>query len=291
VVEESGAPPGRTSDINLEPHTAIEGVNKLPKKDSRYWDSVARHWQTATPRTLWRAYNDAINTAVFSQWLPKDSVEYLLKTDLFDESLGDGLYPLLSAHAKSLYGIDVSILTAQAAKLRHNGLCVTEADVRRLPFANGVFEVIVSNSTLDHFESSDGIAAGLNELHRVLRPGGQLLLTLDNFANPAIALRNMLPFRVLNRVNLVPYYMGVTLSPERLRKHLEHAGFNVLETRAVMHFPRVLTMAMAHIFSSHTGLKTESHLISLLMSFEHLSKLPSRFITGYYVAVRAIRPS
>lgn len=163
--------------------------------------------------------------------------------------------------------------------------------MRHLPFASGVFDVIVSNSTLDHFESSDEITAGLNELHRVLRPRGHLLLTLDNLANPVIALRNMLPFNLLNRLNLVPYYMGATLGPERLRKQIENAGFKVLEMCAIMHFPRILIMVMDYILGSYWRLETNSRLFSFVRSFEHLSKLPTRFITGYYVAVKAIRPS
>jgi len=261
----------------------------LTEKDAPYWDEVARSWQEGTPKTLWRAYNDAINNAIFAQWLPADGVEYILKTDLFDESLGDGLYTLLSARAKIVFGIDLSLLTVRAAKLRHEGLCATQADVRHLPFANGVFDVIVSNSTLDHFESSDEIANSLYELHRVLRPEGQLLLTLDNLANPAIALRRLLPFRLLNRLNIVPYYVGATFRPHGLRKHIEQAGLKVLEIRAVMHFPRIFTMAMTRILSTRDGFETKRRFLSFLMAFEHLSKWPTRFITGYFVAVKAIK--
>ncbi len=258
-------------------------------KDARYWDEVARSWQEATPRTLWRAYNDAINIDLFAKWLPTVGVEHLLKTDLFDESLGEGLYPLLSARAKKVFGIDLSGLTVRAAKSRHEGLCATEADVRHLPFADGVFDVIVSNSTLDHFESSDEITNSLHELHRVLRPGGQLLLTLDNLANPAIALRRLLPFRLLNRLNIVPYYVGATFGQHHLRKQIEQTGLKVLEIRAVMHFPRIFAMAMIRILGTHNGFETKRRFLSFLMAFEHLSRWPTRFITGYFVAVKAFK--
>jgi SAM-dependent methyltransferase len=261
----------------------------LSEKHTSYWDEVARSWQEAAPKTLWRAYNDKINNALFAQWLPTDHVEHLLKTDLFDESLGEGLYPLMSSRAKIVFGIDLSVLTVRAAKLRHEGLCATQADVRHLPFANGVFNVIVSNSTLDHFESSDEIANSLYELHRVLRPGGQLLITLDNLANPAIALRRLLPFRLLNRLNIVPYYVGATFGPHRLRKHIEQTGLKILEIRSVMHFPRIFTMAMTRILGTHNRFETKSRFLSFLTAFEHLSKWPTRFITGYFVAVKAIK--
>ena len=45
-----------------------------------------------------------------------------------------------------------------------------------LPFAEEAFDVIVSTSTLDHFAHRRDIVSSLHELHRVLRPGGEVLL-------------------------------------------------------------------------------------------------------------------
>jgi SAM-dependent methyltransferase len=261
----------------------------LTQEKSRYWDTVAKTWQEASPQTLWRAYNDAVNTALFGHWLPNHKVDFLLKTDLFDESLGKGLYPLLELHATRVIGMDISVLTSRSAKSRHPGLAVVGGDVRRLPFADGVFDIIVSNSTLDHFESSDEIIDSLGELLRVLKPGGQLLLTLDNLVNPVIALRSVLPFRLLNRLKIVPYFVGTTLGPNRLRDHLECLGLMVMDVSAVMHFPRILAMAMSRVLEGHSGLKVQEGFLNLLMSFERLSRWPTRFLTGYFVAVRAIK--
>lgn len=185
--------------------------------------------------------------------------------------------------------MDISSLTVQAAKSRHNGLQATAADVRLLPFADGTFDVIVSNSTLDHFESQDEIVISLRELYRVLRVDGQLLLTLDNLANPVIALRSVLPFRLLNRLNIVPYYVGAIFGLSRLRNNLEQVGLEVLDVSAVMHFPRIFTMAIARMLEIHAGRKIQRHFLHFLMTFEHLSRWPTRYWTGYFVAVRAIK--
>ncbi len=225
----------------------------MTEKDARYWDEVAKIWQEEHPNTLWRAYSDAVNSALFSPWLPPERVDYLLKTDLFDESLGDGLYPVLAGLAKTVYGIDLSVLTVRAAKLRHNGLHGLKSDVRHLPFADGTFDVIVSNSTLDQFESSEEIASSLRELHRVLRVGGQLLLTLDNLLNPVIALRSILPFSLLRRFTILPYYVGSTLGPKDLRYYINQAGFEVLEVRSIMHFPRIFIILLGKMLEKFVG--------------------------------------
>lgn len=261
----------------------------LVQKHIRYWDRVAKSWQEAPPQTLWRTYSDSINIALFARWLPENGAESLLKTDLFDESLGDGLCTLLSSRVKNIVGVDLSLVTVQSARSRHSNLQATAADVRWLPFADETFDFIVSNSTLDHFESPHEIADGLRELHRVLRSGGQLLLTLDNLANPVISLRNILPFRLLNRLNIVPYYVGATLGPRRLCHNLKQAGLEVLEVGTVMHFPRIFTVAMARILERRSRPETQRRFLRLWMSFEKLSYWPTRFLTGYFLAVRAIK--
>ena len=86
-------------------------------------------------------------------------------------------------------------------------------------------------STLDHFRSHSEIVTSLRELLRVLRPGGQLLLTLDNPANPLVGLRNALPFGLLHRLRIVPYYVGATCGPRGLRRLLPQVGFEVLESQ------------------------------------------------------------
>jgi len=158
-----------------------------------------------------------------------------------------------------------------------------------LPFADGTLDVIVSNSTLDHLGALDEIILSLRELHRVLAPGGQLFLTLDNLANPAIALRNALPSWLMNRLGIVPYFVGATCSPRHLRRIATQVGFEVLEVRAIMHHPSVLAVRMARILQRHGTKETRRRFLVLLMSLEHLSRLPTRFLTGHYVAVRAAK--
>ena len=250
---------------------------------------MAKDWYDTRPQSLWRAHSDAANILLLSRWLPDSPVERLLKTDLFDESCGEGLHPLLLARAKNIIGMDISVFSSRIAKSRYNGLRSICADVRRLPFADGAFDVLVSNSTLDHFESRDEIMASLRELHRVLRPGGHLLLTLDNLANPLIALRNRIPFQLLNRLRIVPYYIGATFGPRRLRRVLQLMNFEVIEVNSLMHFPRVLGVAMARLLERYAAAETQKSFLRLLLAFERLSESPAKYLTGHFVAAKATK--
>jgi len=238
---------------------------------------------------LWRVHSDAVNLALSERWLPGEPILRLLKTDLFDEAVGHGLYYQLAARSLTVVGMDVAATTLDAAHAKYPGLLATVADVRQLPFAEGAFDVVLSNSTLDHLESLDEIADSLQELNRVLCRGGHLLLTLDNPANPFVALRNVLPFWLLDRLRLVPYQVGVTCNRHRLVSILQQAGFEVHQTTAVMHCPRVIAVATARMVQRHSTTKSHRRFQRALMRFERLEKLPTRFLTGHFIAVNAIK--
>jgi SAM-dependent methyltransferase len=261
----------------------------LTNQEENTWGEFPRYHQDEGFQKLWRTHSDSVNIALLIRWQPVNQTGNLLKTDLFDEAVSDGLSSLLNSLAKRVFYIDTSFEVHQRAKRRHPNLQTIRTDVRCLPFSHGSFDGIISNSTLDHFKSHDEILISLRELYRVLRPGGQLILTLDNLANPIVFLRNGLPFRLLYRMKIIPYYVGVTLGPYRLRHFLKEAGFKVLEVDAIMHCPRVVAVAIARLLERHASPKTQEAFLRFLMAFEHFSRLPTRFFTGHFIAVKATK--
>jgi SAM-dependent methyltransferase len=260
------------------------------KKQSAYLETVNKNLKkTLSSQRFWRAHSDTVNIRLLADWMPDSNAQSILKTDLFDEAFSEGLYPFLDSQSKTVICIDISRSILKDARARYNDLRVIEGDVRRLPFADRTFDVVVSNSTLDHFETHDEIVSSLYELHRVLRTNGLLLLTLDNPVNPIVSIRNSLPFKLVYRLGLVPYYVGATFGPGRTRRILEHIGFEVKDVTAIMHCPRILAVAMTRILNNYGKNDMQRRFLSFLMSFEFLSRLPTRFLTGYFVAVRAIK--
>ena len=267
----------------------VLGKNILTAKKENVWEGFPGTYRAQGPQRLWRSHSDSVNKALVARWGPAEQMETLLKTDLFDEAVGDGLSPLLASQANRVVYTDLSLEVHQMARCRYPGLRTVVADVRCLPFVRDTFPGIVSNSTLDHFQSLDDLLASLRELFRVLRPGGQMILTFDNLSNPIIRLRNWLPFRLLKRLKIVPYYVGVTVGPHRLEQFLKENGFEVLETDAIMHCPRVLAILAARWLEKHGAPRGQRFLLRLLMAFERLSRLPTRFLTGYFIAIKAMK--
>ncbi|MFC1884854.1 class I SAM-dependent methyltransferase [Thermodesulfobacteriota bacterium] len=255
------------------------------------WDKVAGKLLDELGHELWREHSDSVNSNLLDTWLHMGSEQRILKTDLFDEAVSEGLFPVLAKNAKNIFGMDISDRILLEVKSSQPDIMSVKTDARNLPFSDNVFDYVVSNSTLDHFVSDSELVAALCELRRVLRPGGRLILTLDNLANPVIALRRLLPFKFLRRLGILPYYVGITYTPWRLRRVLDRIGMDVVEITAIMHFPRFLVVALGKLIDKRGGERIRRRFFNTIMAFESLSRLPSGYFTGYFVAARAQKMS
>ncbi len=276
--------PGPTAMPNSAQDTDYNG------KENEYWTMIAGKFSDKKTGNLWRTHSNSVNSALLDRRLsPGGLSESLLITDLFDALFDRGLLPILRPRCRNLFGMDISESVVNKAKRDCPDLHAAVADVRRLSFKGETFDTVVSLSTLDHFSKERYILNSLKEFHRTLKKGGRLILTIDNLSNPVIAIRNAIPFPFLNRIGVVPYMLGVTLGPKRLCRIVEQAGFKVIDVSPVMHCPRVVAVALSGILEKKATRRTQQQFLKLLMAFERLSVLPTRFLTGYFIAVDAVK--
>lgn len=258
--------------------------------DAGYWERLGADWVGTTRQTVWRAHNDR----VVGGWLAAQGARKVdarvLKTDAFEEAVGDGLSRLVIHSAPGSVVIDLARSVVTGACRRHAGLGGIQADVRRLPFADRSFGLVVSTSTLDHFPDAAQLEVALGELARVLQPGGALLLTLDNAANPLVALRNLLGAGWRERLRLTPYAVGYTCGPRRLRRLVRAAGLEVCEVTAILHCPRAPAVWLAGLVQRWRPAAAPA-VHRCLAAWEVWGRLPTRSLTGYFVALHARRPS
>lgn len=224
-----------------------------------------------------------VHLELVGKWRRGGHAERILKTDLFEEAFGDDRFlPDLFPTARIVLGIDEAFSTAQAASRRD--LCgrVAVSDVRRVAFAQETFDLVVSTSTLDHFTCREDFVASLKELHRILRPGGLLILTLDNPLNPLYP-----PLRWLSRTGFTPFYLGYTPSVWSLKRMLDHAGFEVGEVDWLLHNPRLISTTLFLLCRRAFGRHADAPVRFLIRLFDVLSKLPTRRFTACFQAVSA----
>lgn len=255
---------------------------------------MSADWGTFDPgagagRATWRAHSDAVNLRLIDDWLGGRAVARVLKTDLYDEATSEGLAAPFDGGERRFVGLDVSMPVVRGASRAHPAILAVRADVRALPFRAASFDAVLSISTLDHFGSRAEITRALEAIRAVLRPGGWLVLTLDNLANPKIRLRNALPRPVVAWTGLVPHAVGPSLGPRAARRRLARAGFEVVASRAILHCPRILAVAAARLplFARDAARR---RFLGALSSFEALERLPTRHLTAHYVAILARRP-
>ncbi len=230
--------------------------------------------------------------AVHLDWIrrnvPCPSVPVLLKTDLFEEAHGeDELLFSLPFEADLKIGIDIDPATVRLAASRpcaHAGRFVA-ADVRGLPFPDRSIDVVLSNSTLDHFTAARDLEASIQELARLLKPGGLLLITLDNPHNPLYLL-----FRAGARWCGMPFRLGRTASRRQLARLLDAAGLQLLTTDWLIHNPRFVSTLLFLALRRLCGPYGERTIGVLLRAFAASGRLPTRAYTAAFVAACARKP-
>ena len=142
-----------------------------------------------------------------------------------------------------LYGIDFSgemlrLAQRYAGKFEFNVNLVL-ADAAHLPFADETFDRAISVATYHHIKGMEQKRAALNELRRVLKPGGEAFITVWNHWQPRFWFKDKeaaVPWRKKDKTLYRYYYL---FSYPELEKLVRQAGFKVLKSfpESSYHFP------------------------------------------------------
>jgi ubiquinone/menaquinone biosynthesis C-methylase UbiE len=106
----------------------------------------------------------------------------------------------------------------EAARLGLDGVELVQADVERLPFADGSFDLCVSYNSLHCFPAPE---RAVGEIARVLRPGGELH---GSTAVTGAGRRHDTLIALYRRVGI----FGTCKRPEEVRRWLEDAGLEAV---------------------------------------------------------------
>ena len=141
-------------------------------------------------------------------------------------------------------GVDVSAAQIEYARSRYGAAhrCFEQVQPGPLPFVDASFDVVTAVELLEHLDAAAG-AMLCAEMHRVLRPGGRLLLSTPNYAGPWPLVEAL-----LNRFGDVSYaeqHVTRYRAPS-LRALIETAGFARVEIS-----PYLLVAPFAAVFGWH----------------------------------------
>ena len=142
-----------------------------------------------------------------------------------------------------LYGIDFSremLRFAQRYSRKFDfAVDLLLADAGHFPFAAGTFDWAISVATYHHIKGKRERQAALNELRRVLKPGGEAFITVWNRWQPRFWFSGKevaVPWRTKDKTLERYYYL---FSYPELEGLVKHAGFHVLKSfpESSYHYP------------------------------------------------------
>jgi SAM-dependent methyltransferase len=180
-----------------------------PEYDERFMEAMASAYTERTPWTRLRL--EALHELADPR--PGDRI-----VDL--GCAAGALTDFFSGFGATVTGVDASPQAIAKARSLFPQLQFVEADVRRLPFAEGSFDKAVAGDLAEHLDE-ETFRAMLRELRRVLVPGGTLSIYTPNPRHPIERLKARNLILAQN-----PTHIGLRTAKE-LRQVLEAEGFTV----------------------------------------------------------------
>ena len=210
---------------------------------------------------------------VLLRWLPKDGI-------ILDAGCGMGrMVRRLQLHGLNCIGLDYAV----PSLIHSNAVCpalpFVGGDLLQLPFADECFTGIFSIGVFEHFE--DGPNAALQEMNRVLKPGGVLCLTVP-YENQLR--RNLTTMSEKEAVSQGLEFYQYYFTPSHLKTELERVGLQSLEPFSTYDVFQGL-QEHTHWFKRSVGLIPKSKYWSFLLDFiPRLSDL-----AGHMMAAVAVK--
>jgi len=154
------------------------------------YDAVAREYAT-------RFAGELAHKPLDRELLSRFAAEVRGRGDVYDLGCGPGqTTDFLHGCGVSVRGLDISAELLREARQRHPGLQFEPGDMLALPLADASLAGVLAFYAIVHL-SPAGLRRALAEMHRVLRPGGRLLLAfhvgegavhVEDFLGRAVAL-------------------------------------------------------------------------------------------------------
>lgn len=153
---------------------------------------------------------------------------------MLDAGCGSGSYLLYLANfVKKIYAIDFSYIGCRMAKdktKQFDNVFVKRMDLtKKLRFPDSFFDFILCTEALEHIEN---ISFSLSELRRILKPLGQILITIPNFTFMSVEwMRDR--FFTKDPTHYHNY-------PLTKWKKLIGSFFKILKVKTITHYPTII---------------------------------------------------
>ncbi|MFH1848756.1 MAG: class I SAM-dependent methyltransferase [archaeon] len=253
-------------------------------QDSFYWDNALKNIHHSHLQGFIAQYKREEHIRLVSGWTSDKKSKKVLKTDLFEEAFGKDLFfDFLAENFNKAVGIDISgkVVSRSRENLKSIGIKGQELLVRSVistGFKDKSFDCIISNSTLDHLSKEDMIKA-LQELRRILKDDGEIILTIDNKDNPLY----YLGYIISNRFRLQRYRQNSCYSQMEMKNMLTEQGYVINDITSIVSIPTPFNR-IARFMESARFPSSGPVIQALVRIFD--KHLRGRITTGWFLAFR-----
>jgi ubiquinone biosynthesis O-methyltransferase len=188
----------------------------------------------------WRGTQLGAVTERLEQAVVFDLAGPLAGKRVLDVGCGDGAYSIEAAKRGAVVtGIDTSVEMLAAARRRAEEagvrIAFVEGDARKVPFADGSFDIVLAVTVLCFVRDAD---LAVREMTRVLVPGGHLVLADLGKRSLWAAER-----RVRSWFGSTSWRAAHFRTARELHRLIERAGLSVERTRGSIYYPPLGTLA------------------------------------------------
>jgi tRNA (uracil-5-)-methyltransferase TRM9 len=199
--------------------TLLDAKNKMTTKE--VFDEIAPSWYNFRHRSIF----------------PKELEEIVGRWRggrLLNVGCGHGPDFVPFKEGFELYGIDISgrmlELAGKYAEKYEFRVNLAQADACKMPYSDDFFDYAIAIATFHHIEGEETRRRALIELKRVLRPSGEVFITVWNKWQPRFWLRKkdiLVPWRTKGKTLYRYYHL---FSYGELEKTIKKAGFEVVQS-------------------------------------------------------------
>jgi SAM-dependent methyltransferase len=240
VAPRTGARPPLPVDAEREaesPEFAARFAQRVREREA--WETVARSLGDFSQARSTLFYRQR-EIALIRRWLGPLAGKRILKLDLWNEAYNTRILHWMASEGATVVALDGSGVVTARARVNSKAVGirpdVLRADIRDLPFADGVFDLAYTMGTIEHIQE---YRHALAELKRVLRPDARAIVGVPHRWN--LFLRPLF-VAILSALGTYPYAPEKSFSAPELRRDLTAAGFRVLDRSGLLLMPGPLRM-------------------------------------------------
>jgi len=224
------------------------------------------------------------------KWLNDLEGKRILKTDLREEAFGeDEVLFSLSTGNTQFFALDISEEITRKADIQQKKRDLKHryitADIREIPFGENAFDIVFSTSTLDHFSSEKDFVKALSELKRVVRPGGHLIITINN----KCSINFYLLEKLQKLLNLTSYPVQL-YSLGELKSIFKKVGLSICDSDFNVHIigPVNSLLLLLRKFMDDNFIDKIAHGF-IVFSYWLDKRKRTRILTGWFIALKCAK--